>query len=598
MDVRSLVYDQSSNYSNWILLLIFINSYLYIAIKDYSKWRESREKYFLQTRSIGRKFKNISKNNNDKDSNNNSYIYYIPIIVPFAIIYLLIKIFYDLFKLFVFHSLDFIEYLVIVIINNNKILLRFAGNLIKSSLYYTKIGIQNLIYYTGYICNNYLSVILEKFIKLNLMIFERLSKFVRRANDIFTKFIADNKEYFMNTLDFSIKFVKYFIEKASYLLEVFIICVKLVIRDIIIKDFKYIINDLIVSFLVRNKLAIVNYLYYNLYMDLTNYFINIYIYNFLSDKYLRSSIRNIISLEQLIVSKFLIPRFLALKILISQNISLIIEQSIIISHKLFDTLKKNLSVLISFFNKLVMENFVRKINLGYMSKELSEFCMITFIGAVVFVIDINYIYYYNVISHYYNIIYYYYYNYFILIIINYYHKRLAKIFIAIFHLIKILFNKSIDLSISIFNFTKQFSILIGFTADKLVSYANFIFINNKFAQLLLNGFWRALINSYSILSNFYYNHLKSAILDIYLFINSKILSNLYLMLDNFIYDVLAKQYLVIRDILIEKLPLIINELKTMIDNFVVFIGQKSIEIVKNEVNQDTATDRGELFSKG
>nr|CAG8514467.1 7121_t:CDS:2 [Entrophospora candida] len=70
MDTRSLEYDKSSNYSNWILLLIFIISYLYIAIKDYSKWRESGGKSFLQAVS--------STTNNNKHSfpliDNNSSI--------------------------------------------------------------------------------------------------------------------------------------------------------------------------------------------------------------------------------------------------------------------------------------------------------------------------------------------------------------------------------------------------------------------------------------------------------------------------------------------------------------------------------------------
>ncbi|CAJ0837466.1 15211_t:CDS:10 [Entrophospora sp. SA101] len=70
MDTRSLEYDKSSNYSNWILLLIFIISYLYIAIKDYSKWRESGGESFLQAVS--------STTNNNKHSfpltDNNSSI--------------------------------------------------------------------------------------------------------------------------------------------------------------------------------------------------------------------------------------------------------------------------------------------------------------------------------------------------------------------------------------------------------------------------------------------------------------------------------------------------------------------------------------------
>ena len=106
---------------------------------------------------------------------------------------------------------------------------------------------------------------------------------------------------------------------------------------------------------------------------------------------------------------------------------------------------------------------------------------------------------------------------------------------------------------------------------------------NKFAKRFLNSLWKILVSSCVILSDTYHNHLKFMVFEIYDFIYSKILPSLYSILNN-VYDTLTNQYLVIRNIMIERLPLIINDLKIRTDNLIDFVGQKSIELVKNEIN--------------
>ncbi|RIA85289.1 hypothetical protein C1645_782251 [Glomus cerebriforme] len=89
---------------NWYLeVTIFVLSilYLYLAIKEYPKWRKFRENFFTKSKKTKSDFR-------PEMTEQKNLLLYIPFI-PFAAVYLTLRITWDTFKLFVFYSLDLIE---------------------------------------------------------------------------------------------------------------------------------------------------------------------------------------------------------------------------------------------------------------------------------------------------------------------------------------------------------------------------------------------------------------------------------------------------------------------------------------------------------
>src|ERR1043165_5222778 len=76
--------------------------YIYLAIKEYPKWRKLRENLFTKSQ------KNSKVPSESAKQKQKNPLLYIPFI-PFAAIYLTLRITWDTFRLFVFYSLDLIE---------------------------------------------------------------------------------------------------------------------------------------------------------------------------------------------------------------------------------------------------------------------------------------------------------------------------------------------------------------------------------------------------------------------------------------------------------------------------------------------------------
>jgi hypothetical protein len=98
---QTLPKQQQSYYS---IVAIFILSmlYIYIAIKEYPKWRKLQENFFTKSK------KNLKFDSKPETTEQKNPLLYIPFI-PFAAIYLTLRIMWDTFRLFVFYSLDLIE---------------------------------------------------------------------------------------------------------------------------------------------------------------------------------------------------------------------------------------------------------------------------------------------------------------------------------------------------------------------------------------------------------------------------------------------------------------------------------------------------------
>ncbi|CAI2182432.1 6228_t:CDS:1 [Funneliformis geosporum] len=90
----------------WIIIIFLLSIlYLYIAIKEYPKWRILRENYFTK---VKKNSSSDAKTDSAEQQQNKNPLLYIPFI-PFAAIYLFLRLTWDLFRLFVFYSLDSIE---------------------------------------------------------------------------------------------------------------------------------------------------------------------------------------------------------------------------------------------------------------------------------------------------------------------------------------------------------------------------------------------------------------------------------------------------------------------------------------------------------
>src|SRR5581483_7822369 len=84
------------------VIIIFTLSilYLYLAIKEYPKWRKLRDNFFTKTQKTSKVHSGSAEKRDP--------LLYIPFI-PFAVIYLTLRIIWYTFRLFVFYSLDLIE---------------------------------------------------------------------------------------------------------------------------------------------------------------------------------------------------------------------------------------------------------------------------------------------------------------------------------------------------------------------------------------------------------------------------------------------------------------------------------------------------------
>ncbi|CAG8588552.1 8605_t:CDS:2, partial [Diversispora eburnea] len=157
-------------------------TYIYVGIKEYPKWR--RDKRYLLTRNIekignkeNKKQEAMTKLNQQTKQNP---LIFIPLI-PFALIYFTLRITWDLFKLFVFYSLESVvigsillkdilfwsikEIPVIILI-----ILRFWKDWIQVPL----LRLLNIIHYWSY---NYAWPIIKKLIILNWKISTRMFKY-------------------------------------------------------------------------------------------------------------------------------------------------------------------------------------------------------------------------------------------------------------------------------------------------------------------------------------------------------------------------------------------------------------------------------------
>lgn len=105
--IEPLLIEQTSSkqqQSYYSIVTIFILSmlYFYIAIKEYPKWRKLRENFFTKSKN------NLKFDPKPETTEQKNPLLYIPFI-PFAAIYLTLRIIWDTFRLFVFYSLDLIE---------------------------------------------------------------------------------------------------------------------------------------------------------------------------------------------------------------------------------------------------------------------------------------------------------------------------------------------------------------------------------------------------------------------------------------------------------------------------------------------------------
>ncbi|CAG8511527.1 2651_t:CDS:1 [Ambispora leptoticha] len=86
----------------WTIFLLLISSlYLYVAIKDYRNWRHLRDAFFTRKKRKSSNLQNIIPQQQNP-------LVFVPFI-PIAFIYLLVRIAWDAFRLFVFYSLDIAE---------------------------------------------------------------------------------------------------------------------------------------------------------------------------------------------------------------------------------------------------------------------------------------------------------------------------------------------------------------------------------------------------------------------------------------------------------------------------------------------------------
>ncbi|RHZ86164.1 hypothetical protein Glove_54g10 [Diversispora epigaea] len=178
------MFDLKFIISYWILLIILILlliAYIYVGINEYPKWR--RDKRYLLTRNI-EKIGNKEKKKQEAMTKLNQQTKQNPLIfiplIPFALIYFTLRIIWDLFKLFVFYSLESVvvgsillkDFLVWSIIKTPEIfvtILRFWENWIQVPL----LRILNTFYYWS---NNYAWPIIKKLIILNWKISTQMFK--------------------------------------------------------------------------------------------------------------------------------------------------------------------------------------------------------------------------------------------------------------------------------------------------------------------------------------------------------------------------------------------------------------------------------------
>ncbi|CAG8526217.1 13391_t:CDS:1 [Ambispora gerdemannii] len=86
----------------WTAFLLLTSSlYLYVAIKDYQNWRRLRDAFFTKNK------KNATNSQKIIPQQQNPLVF-VPFI-PFAFVYLLLRLAWDAFRLFVFYSLDSAE---------------------------------------------------------------------------------------------------------------------------------------------------------------------------------------------------------------------------------------------------------------------------------------------------------------------------------------------------------------------------------------------------------------------------------------------------------------------------------------------------------